>query len=69
MKVTNIFGTTMNYLYDSLDTLKQVRKPTGKEIVEMTIAIIVIAILAGIYFAVADGIFVTLYQEFYNLMR
>jgi preprotein translocase subunit SecE len=36
----------LKFFYDSLDTLKQVKKPTKKEVVNITIAIFIIVILA-----------------------
>lgn len=58
-----------NFFYDSLETLKQVKKPTKQEVIDMTIKIFVIVIIAGIFFAISDGIFYFVFQQFYNLMK
>ena len=58
-----------NFFYDSLDTLKKVKKPTGKEVTNLTIAIFVVVIIAALYFALTDGVFGSLYQTFYQLMQ
>lgn len=59
----------LNFFYDSLETLKQVKRPTRSEIINMTIAVFVLVIIAWIYFAITDWIFVTLYKQFYNIMK
>jgi preprotein translocase SecE subunit len=50
-----------------LDTLKQVKKPTKKEVVNITIAIFIIVILAWIFFSVTDFVISNVYSLFYNL--
>lgn len=57
-----------NFFYDSIETLKQVKKPTKKQVFNLTVAIFIVVILAGIYFAILDGVFLSLYELFYNLM-
>ena len=58
----------LNFFYESLETLKQVKKPTKKEVINLTVAIFVIVVISAIYFIITDWIFVNLYQMFYQLM-
>lgn len=59
----------LNFFHSSLDTLKQVKKPTSKEVRDVTIAIFVIVIIAAIYFMAIDGLFLNLYNMFYCAMN
>lgn len=59
----------LNFFYASLETLKQVKKPTKKDIITVTIQIFVVIILAWVFFAITDWVFASLYQRFYNLMK
>ncbi|USN54235.1 MAG: preprotein translocase subunit SecE [Candidatus Peribacteria bacterium] len=58
----------LNFFYDSLDTLKKVKKPTRQEIVNLTGIIFAVVIISAIIFALMDGIFGGIYQEFYTMM-
>lgn len=58
----------LNFFYDSLDTLKKVKKPTSAEITNMTITIFVVVIIAAIIFMVYDGVFSAAYKSFYLSM-
>jgi preprotein translocase SecE subunit len=58
----------LNFFYDSLDTLKKVKKPTTKEIKDMTITIFVVVVIAAIVFVIFDTIFGELYKTFYASM-
>lgn len=57
------------FFYDSLDTLKKVKKPTLKEIAEVTVMIFVAVIVSAVIFAILDGFFGALYREFYTMMQ
>ena len=59
----------LNFFYDSLETLKQVKKPTRTDVINMTLAVFLIVIVAWFYFAITDWFFVTLYKQFYNIMK
>lgn len=59
----------LNFFYESLETLKQVKKPSKKEVINLVIAVFVLVIIASVFFAAVDWVFVTLYKQFYNLMR
>ena len=58
----------LNFFYDSLDTLKKVKKPTKNEITDLTIAIFVVVIISAILFAIMDGFFGEAYKAFYDAM-
>lgn len=58
----------LHFFYDSLDTLKKVKKPTQKEVIDMTISIFVVVIISAGIFALFDGVFGAVYQEFYGYM-
>ena len=40
----------MKFLYESIDTLKEVKVPTKSELVKMTIAVLIIVIFSAIMF-------------------
>ncbi|UFX83241.1 preprotein translocase subunit SecE [Candidatus Absconditicoccus praedator] len=58
----------LKFFYDSLETLKQVKKPTKNEVINLAIAVFIIVIIAAGYFAAVDGVFINLYQTFYQIM-
>lgn len=58
----------LRFFYDSLDTVKKLRKPTKSDYITMTIAIFVVVIVAGFYFMGADALFSSLYKFFYSFM-
>ena len=59
----------LDFIYDSLDTVKSLRHPDKKMYLTLTAAIFGIVIVTGLYFVLADYIFSEGYQLFYNLMR
>ena len=52
----------LEFFYESLETLKEVKWPSKDEIVKMTIAVIVVVLFAAIVLAVSDYIFLNLYD-------
>jgi preprotein translocase SecE subunit len=58
----------LTFFYDSLETLKKVKKPTAAEITNMTITIFIVVIIAAIIFMVFDGVFASVYKSFYTSM-
>jgi len=46
-----------DFFYDSLDTLRRVKKPSLKEVTELTIIIFIVVILSALIFALMDGVF------------
>lgn len=59
----------LHFFYDSLDTLKKVKKPTTKEVRNLTIGLIVVVLIASSFFALVDGAFAELYKMFYSMMK
>lgn len=59
----------LHFFYDSLDTLKKVKKPTTKEVRNLTIGLIVVVLISSLFFALIDGAFAELYKMFYSMMR
>jgi len=59
----------LNFFYDSLDTVKKLKHPTKKEFINLTIAILVVVLLSGIFFIAADYLFQTVYQGIYDLIQ
>jgi preprotein translocase SecE subunit len=47
----------LTFFYDSLESLKKVKVPTTKEVINLTIVILVVVIIAALVFALYDGIF------------
>jgi len=44
----------LNFFYESLETLKQVKKPSKKEVINLVIAVFVLVIIASVFFAAVD---------------
>lgn len=59
----------LNFIYDSLETVKNLKFPGVKVYVTLTIAIFAVVIVSGLYFVFADSIFSELYQLFYESMK
>ena len=58
----------LDFIYDSLDTVKKLKFPTFKQIVGLTLAIFGLVIVAGAYFIFADTLFTGGYKAFYVAM-
>jgi len=58
----------LNFFYDSLDTLKKVKKPSTKEITDMTITIFIVVLISAMIFVVFDTVFGEIYKMFYAAM-
>lgn len=58
----------LDFIYDSLDTVKKLKFPTLKQITQLTIAIFALVIVAGAYFILADSVFSGGYKAFYAAM-
>ena len=59
----------MKFVYDSLETVKKLKHPTKKDFVNLTIAIFVSIVIAGMYFIATDTVFSGLYKRFYTIMQ
>ena len=58
----------LDFIYDSLDTVKKLKFPTLKQVAQLTAAIFVLVIVAGAYFILADTLFSGGYKSFYSAM-
>ena len=58
----------LDFIYDSLDTVKSLKHPDKKMYLTLTLAIFGIVIITGLYFIVFDRVFSNLYQTFYDFM-
>lgn len=59
----------LRFFYDSLETVKKLRRPTKKEYINLTIAIFAAVIIGSLYFVGVDSIMSNLYKIFYNVMQ
>lgn len=59
----------MKFIYDSLDTVKKLKRPTKKDFINLTLAIFVLVIVAGVYFVATDTVFSGIYKWFYSVMK
>lgn len=58
----------LNFVYDSLDTVKNLKHPTKKEFINLTINILVVVIVAGIFFIVSDTILQEIYRGLFEIV-
>ncbi len=59
----------MKFIYDSLETVKKLKHPTKKDFINITIAIFVAIVVAGVYFIATDTVFSGMYKRFYGVMK
>ena len=62
------FFIMMKFVYDSLETVKKLKRPDKKQYVTLTIAIFWLVIVAWAYFILTDTVFSSMYKLFYNSM-
>lgn len=58
----------MSFFYDSLETVKKLKRPTKKDYINLTLAIFAAVIIGGIFFIALDTIISNGYQIFYHIM-
>ena len=58
----------LDFIYDSLDTVKSLKHPDKKMYLTLTAAIFGVVIVTGLYFVLVDRVFSELYQLFYQSM-
>lgn len=58
----------LDFIYDSLDTVKSLKHPDKKMYISLTAAIFLVVIVTGFYFVAADWVFSQWYQIFYQSM-
>lgn len=56
----------LSFFYDSLDTLKKVKKPTSKEVRSFTIMVFAVVIVASVFFIFFDTVRRNLYQTLFT---
>lgn len=59
----------LDFIYDSLETVKSLKHPDKKMYITLTVAIFGIVIITWLYFVFADYLFSEGYQAFYNIMK
>lgn len=58
----------LDFIYDSLDTVKSLKHPDKKMYLTLTAGIFGVVIVTGLYFVLADWIFGEWYKIFYQSM-
>ena len=58
----------LDFIYDSLDTVKSLKHPDIKMYLKLTAAIFAVVIVTGVYFLLVDYVFSEGYQIFYQAM-
>ena len=59
----------LKFIYDSLETVKKLKHPTKKDFINITMAVFIAIIVAGVYFIAADTVFSGIYKRFYGIMK
>jgi preprotein translocase SecE subunit len=59
----------LRFFYDSLETVRKLKKPTKKEYINMILAIFVAIIIGSVFFVGIDSVFNNVYKIFYSLMK
>lgn len=57
-----------SFFYDSLDTVRKLKRPTKKDYISLTLAIFAAVIIGGLLFITLDTIVSNGYQIFYHIM-
>lgn len=63
-----LFAKMLDFIYDSLETVKKLKFPTVKQFAQLTGAIFWLVIVAWLYFILCDTIFSEGYKMFYASM-
>lgn len=58
----------LDFIYDSLDTVKKLKFPSWKQVAQMTVGIFVAVVIAGVYFVGVDTLFSDGYSALYSAM-
>jgi preprotein translocase SecE subunit len=59
----------LRFFYDSLETVKKLKRPTKKDYINLTLAIFAAVILASIFFIGIDSLLSNAYKIFYSVMK
>jgi len=57
----------LEFFYESLETLKEVKWPSKDEIIKMTIAVFFVVLIAAIILSFADGLYIKFYDFVYDI--
>jgi preprotein translocase subunit SecE len=58
----------LNFFYDSLEVVKQLKHPTKKQYINLSIAIFLAIVIGGLLFIGLDSAFQGLYRVFHAIM-
>lgn len=56
----------LDFIYDSLDTVKKLKFPTTKQVAQLTLGIFALVIVAGAYFILVDTLATNGYKALYT---
>lgn len=58
----------VKFFYDSLETVRKLKRPRRKDYISLTLAIFAAVIIGGFFFVGLDTLLSNGYQIFYNIM-
>lgn len=58
----------LNFFYESLDTLRTVKLPTKKEVMNMMLLILAIIMIMGVFFAIVDQLGLSTFKVLFNTL-
>lgn len=58
----------INFFYDSLDAVRQIKYPTKKQYIQLSVAIFISIVVWGLLFIGLDTVFQWVYKTLYSLM-
>ncbi len=59
----------LRFFYDSLETVKKLKKPTKKDYINLTLAIFAAVVIGSVFFVGVDSLMSNLYKIFYSVMK
>jgi len=60
----------LEFFYQSIETLREVKKPSKDEIIKMTVITLIVIAVAAVLFAIVDYLFLHLQDDFlYNFLN
>jgi preprotein translocase SecE subunit len=59
----------LRFFYDSLETVRKLKKPTQKDYINLTLAIFAAIAIGSFFFVGVDSIFHNVYKIFYSVMK
>lgn len=58
----------LNFMYDSLETVKKLKHPSRSDFINITLLILLFVAVGGIFFVIVDGAVIGMYQTFYTMI-